>query len=466
MGNNISKVRIRRPPRTTQTPVRPFRILDLPPELISSICSHLDDKEALSIRYVCRTLNEISMPILGQRLFSHLLVILHPVSLAALLDIAKHPQFSKYVTQVTVCGERLGYDVLDRPKSKDEDDTQAEINNRDHRELHDSIEKSEIPAVLLRQAFRSLPSLKAVQIYSSGWYSDEKGTVEEGIACGRTRLFKNRRMRQSDDWFLRVPILQITLPVIAEVDPKGRLELVVALDAQEDLALSRDEHMSFDQELWKNITVNRKVCIQVDEGLGSRWIQQFLEAASNVHTIFLDAHVYIDDEEPRARIGRFSSLTALTHWPDLSHMMLCDMILDRDTLIGILRAHKCTLGIITLTCVGFHHGTWHEPIGCLTTMTKLHNLSLCDILEEHPYSEVRSPIDAYTKDVLARDEAPGPELYVRSGTSLDLMKEILDALLSNFHTYTAFSVVHDSTKEFPHRVDLREAAAIADRTER
>lgn len=140
MGNVVSKGRIRRedrirrPPRTEQTPVAPFRVLYLPPELISSICFHLDDKEVLRIRYVGCALNEDSVPILGRRLFSHLIVILHPVSLAALLGIAKHPQFSRYVEQVTVCGDRLGYEVLDRgARYEDEDDSVAEINNRDHR---------------------------------------------------------------------------------------------------------------------------------------------------------------------------------------------------------------------------------------------------------------------------------------------------------------------------------------------
>jgi hypothetical protein len=470
MGKIVSKVRIRRrirrPPRTIQTPVEPFRILDLPPELVSSICSHLVDEELLSIRYVCRAVNESSMPILGPRLFSHLMVILHPVSLAALLDIAKHPHFSEYVTQVTVCGDRLGYEILDLgAKFEDEDGSHAEINNRDHRELHDSVDKSEFPAVLLRQAFRSLPSLGVIRIYSRGWYCDKEGALDEGIACGRTSLFKDRRMRQADEWVLRVPIFQITLPVIAEIDPKGLLTLKVGLEAQEDLALSRDEHMSFDQELWKSITANRKVFIQVDEGLGSRWIQQFLENASNVHEIFLDSHVYEDVEASSSRIGRFSSLTALTHWSDLKQMTLYDMILDRDTLVGIFRAHRCTLEMIKLTCLGFHDGTWHKPIGCLTTMTELHSLVVSDMLEEHPYSEVQGPINAYTRDPAAMEEFLGPVLCVDSGTPLESTKEILNALINNFHTYKAYAVVHDSTKKFSHRVDLREAAAVANRTE-
>lgn len=142
------------------------------------------------------------------------------------------------------------------------------------------------------------------------------------------------------------------------------------------------------------------------------------------------------------------------------------MILDRDTLIVILRAHRCTLGIITLNCLGFHHGTWHEPIDCLTTMTKLRGLLLSDILEEDSYSQVQGPINAYTKNPLAIDKWPSPGLvlYVGSGTSLDSMKKILDVLLSNFHTYGAYAVAHSSTKKFAHRVDLREAAAIANRT--
>ena len=465
MGNVVSKARIRRPTRTKQTPVGPFRILDLPPELVSSICSHLNDEEALSIRYVCRTLNESSVPILGQRLFSHLIFILHPVSLAAFLDIAKHPRFSKYVEQVTVCGDRLGYEVLDHgAKYEDEDDSVAEINNRDHRELHDSVEKPYFPAVLLRQAFRSLSSLEIVRIHSRGWYADEEGVVDEGIACGRTSLFKDRYMRQSENYVLRVPILQMTLPIIAEIDPEELLILDVELEAQEDLNLSRDEHMSFDHELWKTLTANREVRIKVSEGLGSRWIQQFLESASNADKINIDALVYKDAGEPN-RIGRFSSLTALNSWPSLRSMILKYMALDRDTLVGILHAHRSKLTTITLSCLGFHHGTWHEPIGRLTTMTNLCRISLSNLLEEHPYWEVEGPIDTY-QNPADLYYISSPLLRVESGGRLDLMKEILNALLSNFHTYEAYAVVYDSTKDFPHRVDLRQAAAIANRTER
>ena len=465
MGNVISKVRIKRPPRTTQTPVEPFRILDLPPELVGSICSYLDDEEALSIRYVCRTLNESSVHILGQRLFSHLMVILHPVSLTAFLDIAKHPQFFKYVEQVTVCGDRLGYEVLDHgAKFEDEDDSVAEINNRDHRELHDSVEKSDFPAVLLRQAFRSLSSLKMVRIHSRGWYADEEGVIDEGIACGRTSLFKDRYMHQSENYVLRVPILQMTLPIIAEIDPEELLILDVELEAQEDLDLSRDEHMSFDHELWKTLTANREVRIKACEGLGSRWIQQFLESVSNADKIYLDALIYKDAGEPN-HIGRFSSLTALNSWPSLRSMVLKDMILDRDILVGILHAHRSKLTAITLSCLGFHHGTWHEPIGRLTTMTNLCRISLNNLLEEHPYSEFEGPIDAYQNPADLYYDS-GPLLRVESGARLDLMKEILNALLSNLHTYEAYAVVYDSTKDFPNRVDLREAAAIASRTGR
>jgi hypothetical protein len=140
------------------------------------------------------------VPILGPRLFSHLLVILHPVSLAVLLNIAKHPQFSEYVEQVTVCGDRLGYEVVDNgAKYEVEEHSVAENNNRDHRELHDSVEKSEVPVLLLRQDFRSFSSLEVIRIHSRGWYADEEGVVDEGIACGRTSLFNDRRMLQSDE---------------------------------------------------------------------------------------------------------------------------------------------------------------------------------------------------------------------------------------------------------------------------
>lgn len=141
-------------------------------------------------------------------------------------------------------------------------------------------------------------------------------------------------MRQSGYDISRVPILQVTLTVIAEVDPKGLLTLDVTLVAPEDSALSRDEHMNFDQQLWKSITANRKVRIIASNGLRSRWVQQFLEIASNVYAIHLGSYVYEDAEEHRHRIGRVSSLSALTHWPDLSQLVLCDMVLTATLSLG------------------------------------------------------------------------------------------------------------------------------------
>ena len=252
------------------------------------------------------------------------------------------------------------------------------------------------------------------------------------------------------------------MPIIAEIDPEELLILDVELGAQEDLNLSKDEHMSFDHELWKNITANREVHIQVGEGLGSRRIQQFLESASNVEEISLDALVYKDAGESN-RIGRFSSLKALKSWPGLKWMTLKDMILDCDVLVGILHAHRSTMMTIRFSYLGFNHRTWHEPIGCLTTMTNLCEISLNSLLEELLYSEVESPTGANI-NTADRYQDSGPLLRVGPGAPLAI-KEILDALLSNFHTYKAYTVVYGTDKEFPHRLDLREAAAIVNRTE-
>jgi hypothetical protein len=92
----------------------PFRLLDLPPELLGRVCDYLPDEQLKHIRLVCNTLQTHSMTAFGQRFFDHLIVIIHPASLAILFDIATHKQLSKYVKRVSVSGERIGQSIHTR----------------------------------------------------------------------------------------------------------------------------------------------------------------------------------------------------------------------------------------------------------------------------------------------------------------------------------------------------------------
>jgi len=72
----------------------PFRLLDLPAEIVGSVSDRLEDTDLLNLRRACRALNAYSANAFGKRFFHHLIVILHPTSLTTLLEICHHPLLS------------------------------------------------------------------------------------------------------------------------------------------------------------------------------------------------------------------------------------------------------------------------------------------------------------------------------------------------------------------------------------
>ena len=122
----------------------PFRLLDLPPELLGRVCDYLPDEQLKHIRLVCNALQTHSMTAFGQRFFDHLIVILHPTSLAIFSDIAAHKQLWKYVRRVSVSGERIGQSINTK------EDTQKHIT------LQRGLEESGVDSAILLEAFPRL----------------------------------------------------------------------------------------------------------------------------------------------------------------------------------------------------------------------------------------------------------------------------------------------------------------------
>jgi hypothetical protein len=85
-----------------ERPQAPFRILDLPAELLGNICDHLPDSDLINLRCVCRALDAHSSTAFGQRFFHHLIAILHPTSLTTLYEICRHPVLPKLAVSGSV----------------------------------------------------------------------------------------------------------------------------------------------------------------------------------------------------------------------------------------------------------------------------------------------------------------------------------------------------------------------------
>lgn len=152
----------------------PFRILDLPPEIVGVVCEHLDDDSLISVRQASRAFREHSTTAFGTRFFQQLIVILHPTSLAVILEISRHRVFSKFVRQVTVSGEFIGVTILPE-----------DTGTQSHLTLQKSVADSGLEELILVEAFRALPNLDTVLVdvasFNAAW---EYGYFADGIKCG------------------------------------------------------------------------------------------------------------------------------------------------------------------------------------------------------------------------------------------------------------------------------------------
>ncbi|KAI4659376.1 uncharacterized protein J4E78_005803 [Alternaria triticimaculans] len=154
----------------------PFRLLDLPAEIVGSVSDRLEDTDLLNLRRACRALNAHSANAFGKRFFHHLIVILHPTSLTTLLEICHHPLLSKHVRKITVSGERIGQSING-------------IEQQDlHMDLQVSVERSGMDTLTLKEAFRELENLEMVRVDVVSFYHLDPEPTDDGIRCGRAHI--------------------------------------------------------------------------------------------------------------------------------------------------------------------------------------------------------------------------------------------------------------------------------------
>jgi hypothetical protein len=202
-----------------ERPQAPFRILDLPAELLGNICDHLPDSDLINLRCVCRALDAHSSTAFGQRFFHHLIAILHPTSLTTLYEICRHPVLPKFVHQITVSGERFSHTI---PLPEDD---------KTNKDLQSSLEQSGMDTLILTEAFRERKSLRVVQIDVISFYRIEPEEEDKGINCGRKQMFKEdienydryNRKRGEDEGANRVYNLVLQALQKAEVHDKVEL---------------------------------------------------------------------------------------------------------------------------------------------------------------------------------------------------------------------------------------------------
>lgn len=89
----------------------PFRNLDLPSDCLNDFFDVLAGEDAhtpLSSRRVCRAFWDHSLKAFGSTFFEYVVVMLHPLSLKVLEQIADYAGLSVHVHHLTISGEELG----------------------------------------------------------------------------------------------------------------------------------------------------------------------------------------------------------------------------------------------------------------------------------------------------------------------------------------------------------------------
>lgn len=160
----------------------PFRILDLPPELVEHIFEQLGGIKRCALllaRRVCRAFRDHSLLAFGTRFFDHVDITLHPLSLTFFLEIANHPTLCKFVRQVTISSESIS--------------SMADVSLQSNREmledLQTSMEKSGMDCLVLSAAFRKLKNVHIVGIDNDLFC--RAAQFYDTVRCGRKYIIKD-----------------------------------------------------------------------------------------------------------------------------------------------------------------------------------------------------------------------------------------------------------------------------------
>jgi hypothetical protein len=167
----------------------PFRILDLSPELVEQIFDQLGELKRstlFAVRYVCQAFKDLSLVAFGTQFFGCLVAILHPISLATLLEIASPPSLSRFVHQIVIGGERIGGLI----------DVSGQGNEPMLKDLQTSMENSGMDRLVLTAVFGRLINLQVVRIDTESFHRQIHQI--KAIQCGSNCIIE-RAWKPTDD---------------------------------------------------------------------------------------------------------------------------------------------------------------------------------------------------------------------------------------------------------------------------
>jgi hypothetical protein len=368
---------------------RPFRILDLPRELVQAVFAHFSESHEhilLRVREVCRAFKDHSLVAFGTTFFQHLSAMLHPLSLAVLLKIASHPDLSKFVRKLTISGEEIGGIIV--------------LGGDDEKGLKDlqtSMEHSGLDRMILTDVFRELSGLLVVRINNQSycWNSEEVGAVR----CGSRYIFEG-----NEDYDLRSEQQEINraFDVVFACLRNARLAGKVYLEVEAKVMTVASQNNSFFDPTsadWNNDFAVKVQLIELSGQLTPRWALDLLQSATNLRTLeILFADGMFQLSHPN---------TGLFTWSNLHRLLLEEVDCHGQNLIDFLGTHKETLCDLFLDNVRLITGSWREPLRIMHEMPNLEHLCFWD-----PYEST---------------------LTSQTGDSFDRFSESSDSCIQNFH---------------------------------
>ncbi|KAH7409935.1 hypothetical protein DE146DRAFT_330567 [Phaeosphaeria sp. MPI-PUGE-AT-0046c] len=410
-----------------------FRILDLPPELVEEIFDHFtepDDNALFNVRRVCRVFRDLSFKPFGSKYFRHLVVMLHPLSLTVLLEIASHRRLAPFVHQITVSGERIG-GVIDMLGGEDE---------QEQKDLQTSMLNSEMDRLMLTDVFYKLSglNLSIVRIDNESFSVDP---FPNALRCGSKYIFKgatgtNWRLSQDE-------INPAVSAVVASISDTGSVPCIeMVIDVREP-----DCQDFFDptSATWKSDVGESIVLLHLSGELDSEWALNLLRYADRLCTL-----------EVIFAVGLFKFThpdTGPLRWPELQQIRLDNVYCNGKELTDFFNAHNSTLLFLDLSEVHLMSGSWKDIFQIWRKKLGLVTLMIDALTETSAPATHLEPLWAQ----LPRFEDL-PNLRISYIDRADILA-MLDALLYDFRT-TDFQRSSGYLGSPMYRVDFRLACAV------
>jgi hypothetical protein len=342
----------------------PFRILDLPPELVEGIFGHLandEDRDSLLlVRSVCRAFRNHSLIAFGTTFFEHVNAILHPLSLTILLEISHHPDLSRFVRKVTISGEEIGGVI----------DFEGHPSEEKMKDLQTSMARSGLDRMILTDVFRHLPAIAVVRIDNESYCETE---MIDAARCGLRYIFQGptrynleSAQRGSNRAFV----------VVFACLRNARLAGEVILEIQAHvMTLASQSNNLFDPKSaeWNRLFADDVLYLELSGELGSRWTLDMLQSVRNLISL------EIFPAEETFRLSHPD--TGLFVWPHLSRLKLDHVNWYVQDIIDFLDAHRNTLSDLDFEMFNLLDGSWRQPFQIMLGMPKLRWLVLSALTE-------------------------------------------------------------------------------------